>query len=463
MIVSNFADWREQARGCLARASPPRTVDFRDLDAPPELFAVDDPSREPSANASFRVAKKFLGLAETVSYHRDRQRWNLLYRVLWRLTHGETNVLDLVIDPDVARLLAMEKAVRRDAHKMKAFVRFRRVTLEREEHFIAWHRPDHRIVRMTAPFFARRFPEMRWSILTPDESVSWDLSSLTYGPGVPSSEAPPPDMLEDLWRAYYASTFNPARINLPMMRKEMPVRHWPTLPETALIPQMLADAPLRVSRMMARAEGSAVSAADFIPSGADWLALREAAASCRGCDLCQHATQTVFGEGPPDARVVLIGEQPGDQEDRTGRPFVGPAGEVLDVALADAGIDRTTVYVTNAVKHFKYEPRGKARLHKKPNVRETIACRPWLLAELELIQPKVIVCLGATAAQSVIGRDFRIHQRRGEVVATELCRQTIATYHPASILRVPNRTDRDRLREALVADLLTARKLLSSS
>jgi uracil-DNA glycosylase len=195
------------------------------------------------------------------------------------------------------------------------------------------------------------------------------------------------------------------------------------------------------------------SAAEFLPAKRTLSALLEASKDCRGCDLYARATQTVFGEGPTRADIMLIGEQPGDREDREGHPFVGPAGTLLDRALEAAGIDRTKVYVTNAVKHFKFEPRGKRRIHKKPNVEEIRACSPWLGAELDAVKPRVVVCLGATAAQAVIGRTFKVTQHRGEFVETPLEALVTATVHPSSILRSPDDTTRAAEMDAFVRDL----------
>ena len=181
--------------------------------------------------------------------------------------------------------------------------------------------------------------------------------------------------------------------------------------------------------------------------------LREAAAACRGCDLWKRGTQTVFGEGSPKARVLMVGEQPGDKEDLQGRPFVGPAGAVLDKALAAAGIDRNEVYVTNIVKHFKWEPRGKRRIHKKPNALERSACRPWLDAEIEVTRPDVVVLLGASAAQALLGRDFRVSRRRGEWVPSSIAPAVMATVHPSSILRAPDADTRHEEMRKFVADL----------
>jgi DNA polymerase len=188
--------------------------------------------------------------------------------------------------------------------------------------------------------------------------------------------------------------------------------------------------------------------------------LREAAAGCRACPLWKDATQTVFGEGPAKAAIVLVGEQPGDREDREGRPFVGPAGQVLDDALTDAGIDRKQVYLTNAVKHFKWTSRGKRRIHQKPNAEEIAACRPWLDAELAVVKPDVLVALGATAAQTLLGRGFRVTRERGVPVDSDLAPNVIATVHPSSILRARDEAERREAYEAFVADLEVVAKLI---
>jgi len=205
---------------------------------------------------------------------------------------------------------------------------------------------------------------------------------------------------------------------------------------------------------------SSGSAADFLPRRRDLASLREAARTCRGCPLCEDATQTVFGAGPASARLILLGEQPGDREDLEGMPFVGPAGLLLDRCLEEAAIDRAEVYLTNAVKHFKWEPRGKRRIHKKPSAREIAACRPWLDAELEEIQPEMVVCLGATAAQALLGRSFRITQDRGRVLHHEGLPPLLATVHPSSILRAPDDASRHQARAAFVQDLRHAAAFL---
>jgi len=202
------------------------------------------------------------------------------------------------------------------------------------------------------------------------------------------------------------------------------------------------------------------SAADFLPDHRSIESLRQAEQTCHGCELYQRATQAVAGEGPSTAKMVLVGETPGDEEDKTGHPFVGPAGALLDQALEAAGISRHEIYVTNVVKHFKWEPRGKRRLHAKPSSREIAACRPWLEAELTLIGPRIIVCLGATAAQALLGRDFRVTKSRGEVM-TGPFGTVVATYHPAAILRASDSDVLHKMEQSLIADLRVAAQFIA--
>jgi DNA polymerase len=214
---------------------------------------------------------------------------------------------------------------------------------------------------------------------------------------------------------------------------------------------------------MGRVEAQAGSAAVLVPDHPTLPALRKAAAGCQACDLWKRGTQTVFGEGPRGARALFVGEQPGNDEDLAGRPFVGPAGRVLDKALEDAGIDRADVYVTNVVKHFKWEPRGKRRIHAKPDSIEIRACRPWLEAEIAVVRPKVIVCLGATAAQALLGRQFRVSRQRGELIPSPLAPMVTATVHPSSILRAPDEESRREEARRFVEDLKGVARMLGAA
>jgi uracil-DNA glycosylase family protein len=236
---------------------------------------------------------------------------------------------------------------------------------------------------------------------------------------------------------------------------------FPSIPIAEDMPRPAASPQPRSPQRTKAAE--ATSAADFLPERHTLKALREAARTCRGCPLWQNATQTVFGEGHPHARLMLVGETPGDREDIEGKPFVGPAGALLDRCLIEAGIDRDLVYVTNAVKHFKWEPRGKRRIHKKPSAREQAACRPWFNAELDVIKPKLVVCLGATAAQALLGPKFRVTQDRGKVLHTPGLPPILATVHPSSILRAPDDEARHEARAGFLADLRQAANWLRSA
>ena len=452
-IEPNFSSWRTAARSLLRQNIEPENIFWHDgsSESLPIFSQPSDVASKPSVN----VPKKFVQLAQTVSMHRDPSRWSLLYRILFRLTHEQVKLLEISVDDDVHQLLAMEKSVRRDLHKMHAFVRFRKVECDGEEHYIAFHRPDHLIMPAAAPWFAQRFPIMRWTILTPDASATWDLKSLRFGPGVAASPVNE-DEWESLWQTYYSSIFNPARVKIRAMKKEMPVRHWQTLPETQMIDDLLRKAPGRVSEMIRPAE-TAVSAATFVPKTTELAVLQQAARSCKGCDLYCNATQTVFGRGPANAIVMFVGEQPGDQEDLAGEPFVGPAGQVFDEAMREVGIERDQCYVTNAVKHFRFDLRGKRRIHSKPSARHVSACKPWLEAEVNIVKPQMIVALGATAAQAIMGPQIKITQHHGRIFTN--CPWTpwfMATIHPSALLRIPDPQLREQSRRDFFDDLRIA-------
>jgi DNA polymerase len=458
VLDGRYETWHRAARELLQREQPPSAIEW--VDARESQPGLDGFANEPGAPAvptpPISVPRAFVARARLAACHRDPNRWPLLYAMVWRLTHGERQLLADETDEEVVRLNAMVRQVRRDEHKMHAFVRFREVQeADGTSRFIAWHRPDHLIVPLAAPFFVERFRTMRWSILTPDESAHWDGTQLTLGPGAPVSDAPAGDRLEELWRTYYAAMFNPARVNARAMTRELPVRHWPTLPEATLIPSLLANASARVGEMIEQ-PGQATSARPYVPVGASLPELRRDAASCRGCRLYEPATQVVFGDGPDTARLMLVGEQPGDEEDKTGAPFVGPAGAVLDRALAEAGVERGSIYVTNAVKHFSFRREGKRRIHERPRPSDVRACRPWLEAEIGRVSPVVIVCLGGTAAQSLLGPHIRIQRDRGRLFQTRWASHVLVSYHPSAVLRAGEAVHRDEIYRWLVEDLRQA-------
>ncbi len=354
---------------------------------------------------------------------------------------------------------------------MHAFVRFRLIEGVEPETYAAWFEPPHRVLERAAPHFIERFYGMRFSILTPDACLHWDGEQAAFTPGADPADAPPEDALDEAWRTYYASIFNPARLKVKAMEKEMPRRYWRNLPEARLIPGLIAAAEERTAGMVAqapqepskrarRAEPRAVREGVFdeVPP----VTLEEVRAgvdACRRCDLWRCATQGVPGEGPQAARLMFVGEQPGDQEDLAGRPFVGPAGAVFDRALAEAGVERDRAFVTNAVKHFKHEPRGKRRIHKTPNTGEVRACRWWLDAERAIVRPRVIVALGATAALGVFGKATPIAANRGRAIQLPDQAQGLVTYHPSFLLRVPDAETKARAFAEFVQDLKLAREL----
>jgi DNA polymerase len=463
---TDFDGWRQAARALAMNDVKPADVSWRVQGDTADLFDdQSDTSLPDIPEGTFTVPATFVELAQLAILHRDPSRFALLYRLLWRLKANH-DLLDIATDPDVAQANAFARAVRRDEHKMHAFVRFREIGREREARYVAWFEPEHHIVELAAPFFARRFADMPWSILTPELSAHWDGSRVTFTPGVAKAEAPSEDRLEEVWRRYYASIFNPARLKVKAMQKEMPKKYWRNLPEASLIKPLISEASRRTGAMIDDAATephkpqkrveTAMTRKTKTDDSADLETLREEAATCRACPLWKDATQTVFGEGPQHAPIMLVGEQPGDKEDLAGRPFVGPAGQLLDRALAEAGIDRSKVYVTNAVKHFKFVPRGKIRLHQKPNTPEIKACRPWYERELAAVSPSLVVALGATAAQSVFGKIMTINKNRGQVVELADGVRALVTVHPSYLLRLPDGDARAREYRRFVEDLKLA-------
>jgi uracil-DNA glycosylase len=460
-FVPTFERWQQAARQALRADLEPRDVLWEELLSSQPGLDLFDEGKDGVKEAKFRVPRAFVEMARRVACHCAPERWGMLYRTLWRLTHGEPHLLEVSVDPDVHQLQRMDKEIRRDVHKMRAFVRFREVRTEASgEWFVAWFEPTHHIVELNAPFFRDRFASMCWSILTPGRCAHWDGRELTFTDGVTRAAAPSDDEMESLWRTYYGSIFNPARLKIHAMRAEMPKKYWKNLPEAQLIPTLVAQAPKRTGEMIARSRKQSLYGLAEPPDTRDLAKLRAAAGSCAACPLHLHATQTVFGEGPAGAEIVFVGEQPGDQEDLAGRPFVGPAGQLFDRALAEAGIDREHIYVTNAVKHFKWEPQGKRRLHKKPGAREIGACRPWLAAEMKAVKPRVLVLLGSTAAKSILGPEIRVLHDRGRVLESEFCARTLITIHPSALLRTPDEAAREEHYADFVADLRAAAKLL---
>ncbi|MBL8578444.1 MAG: UdgX family uracil-DNA binding protein [Mesorhizobium sp.] len=471
---TDFAGWRDAARRLALSGVRPEDVAWIVGSGAPEEVSLPNPP----AGSQLTVPREFVDRAETLICHFDPERFALLYRMLWRM-RGEPALLKIASDPDIRRFEAMEKSVRRDIHKMRAFVRFRKIGEAEDECYVAWFEPEHFIVERNAAFFVRRFTGMRWSILTPYLCAHWDTAELTFTSGADKRDAPTDDAAEELWLTYYENIFNPARLKTKAMQKEMPKKYWRNLPEASLIQALVAGADSAAKEMIekmptAPAPHHATVQAKHWPAGSTSPSeidsahatsigeLRESAKSCRLCPLWRDATQTVFGEGPDNPQVVFVGEQPGDQEDIAGRPFVGPAGKIFDAVLDEAEIDRRKTYVTNAVKHFKFEPRGKRRIHSKPNAGEVQACRWWLDKELALTKPDLVVALGATAALSLLGKAIPITRMRGQVVTRDDGLRIFLTIHPSFILRIPDANDKEAERARFLDDIREVKKLMTA-
>jgi DNA polymerase len=434
----DFDGWREAARALAGSEVPAADVSWNAGEGAGDLFAA--PAPLPAPAAAFSVPRAFLTLAESAICHSDPERFALLYALLLRLRE-RPGLLSDSADPLVQRLERMAKAVRRDVHKMRAFLRFREVETAEGPRFVAWFEPEHHIVRHNAGFFVRRFANMAWSILTPELSLHWDGETLAEGPGASRADAPEGDPVESVWKTYYASIFNPARLKKGAMLKEMPKKYWKNMPETALVGELMAGAQAREAKMVEEGRGRVGGNLRTA-----WESVRDEAKVCTRCHLYKCATQTVFGEGPLDARILFVGEQPGDQEDLAGRPFVGPAGQLFDRALGEAGVDRQAAYVTNAVKHFKFEQRGKRRIHSKPDSGEIEACRWWIEQERLLIRPPVTVALGATAARSIFGKAVTITAMRGRAHPLPEGGEAWVTVHPSFLLRVQDNKEAEYAR-----------------
>ncbi|HEX4297644.1 MAG TPA: TIGR03915 family putative DNA repair protein, partial [Devosia sp.] len=347
--LNDFDEWRQAARALLLQGVQPDEVIWEDPAAAVDLFS--DPAERPAAVAGRAVGvvpPRFIELAQAALCHREPARFGLCYRLLFRLQKDRT-LIEVRSDPDISRLHRLAGEVRRDSHKMKAFVRFR----ESESGFAAWFEPDHYVVERTAPFFARRFASMPWAILTPYRSVAWDGARLLFGEGARREDVPRADAMEETWRTYFASIFNPARLKVATMKSEMPVKYWRNLPEASLIPTLIRGAEQAEAEMIARASTEpptrhhrAEARKIDAEGAAEIVSLADARAAVQGCTRCplyQYATQAVFGAGPADAEVMFVGEQPGDHEDLEGKPFIGPAGQLFDRALETVGIDRRRV------------------------------------------------------------------------------------------------------------------------
>lgn len=474
--VQSFDAWRSTVRMLLAQRIPPHAVQWTDASESADLFSVQTSQEAPGAldksdvaSASQRecsplhIPREMMEMLRTAACFRSTDRWAFLYRVVWRWDAGERETLSAA-DEDGRRLHAMIKAVRREVHDMHAYVRFRESANDAGPRFVAWHEPAHDVLPQVAQHFARRMGKTTWMIATPDASVLWDGVELHYAGPLMQGPANIDDGGESLWLTYYRSIFNPARLNTRVMQNHVRARFWKNLPEGAVVPEMVANASAGARRVgqaqqVAQRHGAVIPIAPAraqpqrpVPTTLD---------QCRRCELWRHATQAVRGVGPDDAQIMLVGEQPGDQEDIAGAPFIGPAGQLLDQVLEQSGVTRRALYLTNAVKHFKWEPRGKRRLHKTPGQLEIMACRHWLQEEIARIRPKVVVALGSTALKSLLGtQSVNLGAALGKPFQHEGY-WIIAVYHPAYALRVPEEQARTSAVQVMVEGLRLAKNLLA--
>lgn len=455
----DFGEWREAARSLLAARVPPDRISWGvTSEAPADLFAAESTSLASGGDPGLRISRALLLVLRHALLHSDPGRFALAYRILWRL-RDRPGIPDDPADADMIALRGLAKAVRRDLHKMHAFVRFRKTgEAGGREQFAAWFEPDHHIGRAVAGFFRNRFAGMDWLIVMPEVSIAWDGTTLREGPGGTRADVPPEDGVEAEWRAYYASIFNPARVKIAAMKKEMPVRYWRNLPEAALISGLVRQAGRQVDAMVRKVTDAPdlfATAAKTEDGGRHFPSLTALYDALRAEDVPpspDFSDHIVIGEGPSDARILLVGEQPGDQEDREGRPFVGPAGQSLDQCLDAAGLDRGRSFLTNAVKRFKFTPRGKRRLHATPTAGDVTHYRWWLREEIRLVDPAIVIALGATALHALTGRKQALGPLRGSLEPWE-GRRLLVTVHPSFLLRLPDEQAREIERARFVREL----------
>jgi probable DNA metabolism protein len=437
---TDWDGWRTATRAHVLAGTPPETLIW-------SIGATADPL--PDGSGSFGVPRALVALAAQAIQARDPDRFDLLYRLVWRAQAGEP-VLEQRDDPELTRARQLALAVRAEAHRMRTHLRFLAVPdtnaappgsapptphAEPTLH-LGWYTSAHFVLEANAQLLAHRFARLHFAILTPDATAHWDGTNLRFAPGLDPVLVPDDAALAAQWHDYSPDILANARSGTTIPPAE-------ALDEDPRPPDRPPIGPV------------------VLPAHQDpaLIAAARDASACRRCPLADPATQTVFGEGPAGAPLLFIGEQPGDQEDVIGRPFVGPAGQVLDRALEEAGIDRRTIYITNAVKHFKFTPRGTRRIHQTPEAPEIQVCRFWLDVERVQQRPRLTILMGATAARAVLGRPVTIGRERGRSFRLPDGTQAFITVHPSFILRVPDETSRAREYAALVADLREASRL----
>jgi DNA polymerase len=423
---TDWEGWRQATRALVLAGVAPEALTWSVGSA---SDAIPDPS------GTFHVPRGLVSLASLAIQVRDPERFGLLYSLVWRVNAGEHLPED---DTDFLLVRRMALAVRADAHRMRTNMRFLPVSEDGGRRFLGWFEPAHFVLQANAQVLARRYPDLALSIVTPDGAAHWDGSSLLFGSGLRHAEDD--EALLAWWEIH-------REMLLEQATPEVSVPEAETLEEAFRPPD---GAPLGPVVLNTRQDPALLRAA-------------KDAAACHRCPLYEPATQVVFGEGPAGALVMFVGEQPGDQEDTIGRPFVGPAGQIMDRAMEEAGIDRRTIYVTNAVKHFKFMPRGKRRIHQTPEVPEIQACGFWLDVERAHLRPRLIVLMGASAARAVLGRAVTISRERGRPISMADGQTVFVTVHPSYLLRLPDKAAKDREYQAFVRDLRSIHALMEAA
>ncbi len=422
---TDWLGWRQAARQLVLAGIEPAELAW-------SAGGVMDPL--PAAEGGFHLPRALVELAAVAFQAREPERFGLLYSLVWRAHANETLPPD---DPDLLLARRLALAVRADAHRMRTHLRFMPVPEAEGTRYLGWFAPAHFVLPANAQLIARRFPAPRWSIITPDSSAHWTGETLLFGAGLrhPGDD----ETLLAWWEAHRDRVLDGATPGTSVPEAE-------ALDEVPRPPDLPALGPVVLPAVPDPALGRA--AKDI------W--------ACRRCPLFEPATQPVFGEGPADAPVMFVGEQPGDQEDVIGRPFVGPAGQLMDRAMEEAGLDRRTVYVTNAVKHFKFTPRGKRRIHQTPEVPEIRACGSWLDVERAQVRPRLLVAMGGTAARAVLGRPVSITRERGRPMRLEDGQDVFVTVHPSYLLRLPDAAAKAAAYAAFVSDMQAIRAIMAA-
>ncbi|NRA65639.1 MAG: TIGR03915 family putative DNA repair protein [Pseudobacteriovorax sp.] len=439
----NFDQWRDQARLALSQDLGPETVHWNDLrhSKDMDLFQSSDTQEYNIRSKQFHLNRQFIGTLSRLSSYRDPQRWNFLYRLLWRYLHEGAEFLDDPLDGDVRQMHRWSKELGRDSHKCKAFLRFRK---QPEGFYQARYASKHYVLKGLVEYFSTRFAAMDFEIITPWESLRWFAGKAQYTESGEVFDAIDSDDFDDLWLTYYRNTYNPARLNMKATLAEMPKYLWKNMPETELIPEMIATSDQQVDAMLEAAPKFQLDTSS-LNSLTD---VSRAVSECRACLLCDGFGNAVPGRGQKDAAIMIVGEQPGDHEEKAGKPFVGPSGKLLAKILREESLGEESIYLTNTVKHFRHRKEGARRIHMRPSQTSIHACRAFLIAEIQIVRPQVILCLGITSSRALRGVYAQLNDAEeildfgfGEV-------KVISGPHPAAIMRAAGAK-----REQLLFDL----------